>query len=174
MTPAETAIREALAAGPTPGRWMHLPGDRFVYDRMEDGCRGVPVVGVDHSPAFFDQPAKNLDYVAACNPAALAELLAELDKLRTENEALREQSASFSAALEWYADGLHFDRADPDAWDTVSGEPQNWWCDDAGTATVEDGSLARMVLDGELTGQQLRDEDALDAAIDAAKGGGNG
>jgi len=35
------------------------------------------------------------------------------------------------AALQWYADGLHFDKASPDAWDTVSGEPQNWWCDEA-------------------------------------------
>lgn len=28
------------------------------------------------------------------------------------------------AALQWYADGLHFDKASPDAWDTVSGEPE--------------------------------------------------
>ena len=26
------------------------------------------------------------------------------------------------AAPQWYADGLHFDTASPDAWDTVSGE----------------------------------------------------
>ena len=60
------------------------------------------------------------------------------------------------AALQWYADGLHFDKASPDAWDTVSGEPQNWWCDEAGTATVEDGSIAAMVLRGELTGAQVQ------------------
>ena len=60
------------------------------------------------------------------------------------------------AALQWYADGLHFDKSSPDAWDTVSGEPQNWWCDEAGTATVEDGSIAAMVLRGELTGAQVQ------------------
>ena len=60
------------------------------------------------------------------------------------------------AALQWYADGLHFDRASPDAWDTVSGEPQNWWCDEAGTATVEDGSIAAMTLRGELTAAQIQ------------------
>lgn len=60
------------------------------------------------------------------------------------------------AALQWYADGLHFDKASPGAWDTVSGEPQNWWCDEAGTATVEDGSIAAMVLRGELTGTQVQ------------------
>ena len=60
------------------------------------------------------------------------------------------------AALQWYADGLHFDKASPDAWDTVSGEPQNWWCDEAGTATVEDGSIAAMTLRGELTAEQIQ------------------
>lgn len=60
------------------------------------------------------------------------------------------------AALQWYADGLHFDKASPDAWDTVSGEPQNWWFDEAGTATVEDGSIAAMTLRGELTAEQIQ------------------
>jgi single-stranded DNA-binding protein len=31
---------------------------------------------------------------------------------------------------------------------TVSGEPQNFLCDEAGTATVEDGEVARQVLAG--------------------------
>lgn len=70
------------------------------------------------------------------------------EEAATEIESLR-------AALKWYADGEHFTKADPDAWDTVSGEPQNWWCDEAGTAVVEDGSLAGMVLEGKLTGAQL-------------------
>ena len=75
-----------------------------------------------------------------------------------ERDALREAAdeiESLRAALQWYADGLHFDKASPDAWDTVSGEPANWWCDEAGTATVEDGTLAGMVLAGQLTGQKL-------------------
>ena len=59
-------------------------------------------------------------------------------------------------ALQWYANGEHFCKCDPNAWDTVSGEPQNWWCDEAGTAMVEDGSLAKMVLSGEITGAQLQ------------------
>ena len=70
------------------------------------------------------------------------------DEAADEIESLR-------AALKWYADGEHFTKSDPDAWDTVSGEPQNWWCDEAGTAMVEDGSLAGMVLAGKLTGAQL-------------------
>jgi hypothetical protein len=70
------------------------------------------------------------------------------------------------AALQWYADGLHFDKASPDAWDTVSGEPQNWWCDEAGTATVEDGSIAKMTLAGELTAAQIQALDDDDQAWD--------
>ena len=61
-----------------------------------------------------------------------------------------------AAALQWYADGMHFDRSSPDAWDTVSGEPQNWWCDEAGTATVEDGSIAAMTLRGELNAAKIQ------------------
>ena len=64
--------------------------------------------------------------------------------------------ADLRAALQWYADGMHFHKASPDAWDTVSGEPQNWWCDEAGTATVEDGSIAAMTLRGELTAAQIQ------------------
>lgn len=75
------------------------------------------------------------------DPALLREAADEIESLR--------------AALKWYADGEHFTKADPDAWDTVSGEPQNWWCDEAGTAMIEDGSLAGMVLEGKLTGAQL-------------------
>ena len=69
---------------------------------------------------------------------------------------LHDEIANLRAALQWYADGLHFDKASPDAWDTVSGEPQNWWCDEAGTATVEDGSIAAMTLRGELTAAQIQ------------------
>lgn len=76
------------------------------------------------------------------------------DKQTTCTEAAAEIE-SLRAALKWYADGEHFTKSDPDAWDTVSGEPQNWWCDEAGTAMVEDGSLAGMVLAGKLTGAQL-------------------
>lgn len=49
-------------------------------------------------------------------------------------------------ALQFYADGLHFTMHDKDAWDTVSGEPQNFWEDENNTATVEDGSIARATI----------------------------
>lgn len=50
-------------------------------------------------------------------------------------------------ALRFYATGEHFVLCDRNAWDTVSGEPPNFWCDEAGTATVEDGTVARHLLE---------------------------
>lgn len=49
-------------------------------------------------------------------------------------------------ALEFYANGDHLMFSDENAWDTVSGEPQNWLCDAAGTATVETGCFAKAAL----------------------------
>lgn len=76
-------------------------------------------------------------------------------------------------ALRFYAEGHHFALADPDAWDTVSGEPQNFQCDEAGTATVEDGTMAKMALQ-ELAGENTAysdmiaaDEEDMQAAIGA-------
>lgn len=76
--------------------------------------------------------------LAACNPAAMAAVLAHIEEQAAEIERLR-------AALKFYAEGDHFN-FDGDAWDTVSGEPQNFWCDEAGTATVEDGTIAKLML----------------------------
>ncbi|WP_426304068.1 hypothetical protein ACN9MJ_13720 [Acidovorax facilis] len=58
------------------------------------------------------------------------------------------QIVNLRKALQFYADGHHFIKSEADAWDTVSGEPQNYWCDEAGTATIEDGSIAMLALAG--------------------------
>lgn len=55
-------------------------------------------------------------------------------------------NARLLEVLRFYAEGHHFIRHDTDAWDTVSGEPQNFLEDEANTATVEDGSLAKAAL----------------------------
>ena len=68
-----------------------------------------------------------------------AALVAEVERLRKDAEQMRE-------ALMFYAEGDHF-TFDRDAWDTVSDEPQNYWCDEAGTATVEDGTIAKLAID---------------------------
>ncbi len=63
----------------------------------------------------------------------------KVKELAAENARLRE-------ALKFYAEKDHFVLGDADAWDTVSDEPQNYWCDEAGTATIEDGHFARQAL----------------------------
>jgi hypothetical protein len=65
---------EALARAATPGRWMRLFGERTVYDRMEDGCRGNAIVRADLGYGLQD--ISNLDFIAGANPAAVLELIA--------------------------------------------------------------------------------------------------
>lgn len=72
------------------------------------------------------------------------------------------------SALRFYAHGHHF-FGDKDSWDTVSGEPANFWCNEAGDATVEDGSIAKKFLLGEWTQWQPSDApDLLPEERDAA------
>lgn len=68
--------------------------------------------------------------------------------LREANHVLAAENHMLREALQFYADREHFNLSDPDEWDTVSGEPTNFWCDGAGTATVEDGTVAAMALKG--------------------------
>lgn len=72
---------------------------------------------------------------------AWRELLATTESIRAENSRLKE-------GLIYYAEKNHLMISDILAWDTVSGEPENFLCDEAGTATVEDGEVARQVLAG--------------------------
>lgn len=56
--------------------------------------------------------------------------------------------ARLREALQFYADGHHFVMHQAEFWDTVSGEPANFYEDEANTATVEDGSVAKAALAG--------------------------
>jgi hypothetical protein len=71
---------------------------------------------------------------------------ADARMLRQANHGLADENFRLREALSFYADGNHFLISGKDSWDTVSGEPQNYWCDEAGTATVEDGSVAKAAL----------------------------
>ena len=62
--------------------------------------------------------------------------------------AVATEPPGWREALKFYAEGNHFAIVDDMAWDTVSGEPENFLCDSAGTATVEDGTVAKMALAG--------------------------
>lgn len=85
------------------------------------------------------------------------------DQMRAAIEADRSARAvpdGWREALQFYADKCHFTVSEESAWDTVSGEPANFWCDEEGTATVEDGTVAAMAL----AGTPLRDEEEDAAA----------
>ena len=80
---AEREIREALAAGPTPGPWQSVTepfynGWWVVGDRDGDEL-GSGDGGLDKQDA---------DYISACNPANIAAILAELDRLRACHKEL--------------------------------------------------------------------------------------
>lgn len=82
MTEQGIAKIKALAEKATKGPWMRLFGERTVYDRMEDGCRGNPIVRADS--AFGSDDANNLDFIAAANPAAILALIADLEAMRKD------------------------------------------------------------------------------------------
>jgi hypothetical protein len=77
-------------------------------------------------------------------------MVAEIAELRAAAAvtACQARIANLEDALRYYAQGQHFSVIDSSAWDTCSGEPTNFQFDDAGTAMVEDGSIAKMVLAG--------------------------
>ena len=83
----DTKNLRTLAEAATPGPWMRLFGERTVYDRMEDGCRGIAIVRSDYSPPT-QKEAANIDYIAACSPDVV---LALLDALERKDNLLREQ-----------------------------------------------------------------------------------
>lgn len=85
MTPAEQAIREALAAGPTPGPWSS-----FYKSKYDEWHVSIPVADSSMKWALFDdgirteRPEADARYIAAVNPAAISSLLAEMDAMRKE------------------------------------------------------------------------------------------
>lgn len=87
-------LAQAATHPTTKGRWMRLFGERTVYDRMEDGCRGVPIVAADHHPPG-PQAAAYLDFIAAANPAAITELL---DRLEAAEKSDAESLAMYRKA----------------------------------------------------------------------------
>ena len=72
----------------TKGRWMRLFGERTVYDRMEDGCRGIPVVSTPVSPPHPFEAAC-LDFIAAADPATVSELLDRLEAAEKERDEFK-------------------------------------------------------------------------------------
>jgi hypothetical protein len=96
---------------------------------------------------IIDQAKENdrLNLVLADQQARMANAMGEAARAGIAAAA---RIKMLEDALQFYANGEHFVIIEHTAWDTVSGEPSNFYEDDAGTATVEDGSLAKMALAG--------------------------
>lgn len=109
---------------PEPAYTLRWQQERHAYSVR---IHGAQVVFDDDVPAFSAEQVRGL--------------LAEQEK-----KARTIEPAGWRDALEFYAGQMHFNLVNTDAWDTVSGEPTNFWCDEAGTATMEDGTVAAMAL----------------------------
>lgn len=122
------AIRKALEAGPTPGEWKPVSDPHFdsglVYTSVQpvtaDAETMKPmammngeyhVCRMSHTAAAwrFSYHRRNAAYIASCNPVAMTAVLAEVDRLKAENERMRE-------ALEPFADIAGEAWADSDGW----------------------------------------------------------
>lgn len=73
MTPT---LKELLGRA-TPGNWIHLLGERIVFTRLNDGCRGVPVVAAEYE--YLPHAQGNLALIARCSPANMALVLSALE-----------------------------------------------------------------------------------------------
>jgi hypothetical protein len=106
---------------------------------MVAGVTGlVPPSGPGAIPDFVQAP---IDRAVT----QITELIAATPRpLSREQNA--QNTAGLIAALEYYANAEHIVLGDPDAWDTCSGEPSNWMHDEAGTASFEDGSVAKAAI----------------------------
>ena len=99
MTDAEKQIREALAAGPTPGPWCIYPETDGTEICAVDLVPGLPIRQVIAHPKHGANWIANARLIAACSPANVRELLAERDALKAENEKLSALERDMSNAL---------------------------------------------------------------------------
>ncbi len=95
-------------------------------------------------------------FVASCEEISSINEQLGLDRNNVDAGKIADTILGWHAALLFYAEGCHFHIHDESAWDTVSGEPLNFYEDESSTATVEDGSVAKAAL----SGTTLGDDDA--------------
>ena len=77
---------EALARAATPGDWTYFPKPKYNEHHVS-----VPIEGSGMKLALFDdgchteRPEADARYIAAANPAAVLELIAEIERLKASN-----------------------------------------------------------------------------------------
>lgn len=87
MTDDIRAIREALEAGPTPGPWSVYWGRGGTYP-LGIATKTQNIVTAIARPAS-DEGCANAKLMAACNPTAIASILAHVEVVEKERDALR-------------------------------------------------------------------------------------
>lgn len=83
MTDAEKQIREAAAAEMRPGEWRVSKHHESRYTLIYDAD------GFEVARVCYPNRDANARLIAACNPAAIRELLAEHDALKADAERYR-------------------------------------------------------------------------------------
>lgn len=110
MTDAQAAlaqVREALAAGPTPGEWV-------CYDDSSDGkANRIEIVAIGKTVARIyrsvqEQDLPNARLIAACSPANMAAILAHVEAQEAENERLRKLLCKCDMRTRLVGDGCEF------------------------------------------------------------------
>lgn len=186
---AETAIRAALAAGPTPGPWHGVAaklGDDFgILDPHQQNVLAEVFSDIRHDgECAIREAAANAKLIAACNPAALAELLAELDGERNRSQMYADLVRGVAVVLhgEGWSDTSKLP-AEVEALKADAGR-YRWLRDKAPGEIAFDHTEGQrdgghrfklfVPFDGEPIHNDAHSAMKLDAAIDAAKGSGNG
>lgn len=134
---AEPIVTIEVVTHASGTRTMGYPDGSFDWSRLPDG----------RHPLYTTQPLPSLREVRADVPEGCTP--ADAMVLREANHAFAAEIERLRQALRFYAAQHHLGLSDPNAWDTVSGEGANFWCDEAGTATIEDGWIAKAALRGE-------------------------
>lgn len=144
--PELLATQPAQAAQGEPVQGV---SDCFTLDQIATACSmsEVPDSKFESISLWLENEAAVAKELAACPtpPAqpAVAQGAGEVVASNSENERLR-------TALRFYARGQHYNTDDEEDFDTVSGEPVNWLHSglDGSTTMIEDGSVARVTLQG--------------------------
>lgn len=135
MTDHITRLKEALEAGPTPGPWTaDVPDGYWAREAgilaPQWGC--IAQIGIDKSSPHWDGPQRaNAAFIAAANPAAIRELLAERQSLLERLE----QAEKDARRYRWLRTQSH--DWGVCEWDNSSSE----WVRDARGATVIDAAI---------------------------------
>lgn len=87
-----SATLRQLIEKATPGSWVHLNGERIVFTRLNDGCRGLPVVTAEYE--YLPHAQANLSLIARCNPATMLAVLEHLEAYAAEQRGFAAQIIS--------------------------------------------------------------------------------